>query len=460
MTTRWHKPALDYIPRWLDYQIKLNKQPGCCVAVAYRGRLLFDMAFGLANAGGKTPLSSQHGFRVASHSKSFTASGVLRLRELGKLRLDDPIGRYVNDLHPEVAEVTLAQLLSHSAGLVRDGDNCGQWVDRRPFLNEQEMLKDLSGGPTIPPNTRFKYSNHGYGLIGVAIESIVGESWASWIQRNIVEAAGLKHTFPDMPGNTAGTPMPLASGHTRELSDGKRRIIPGDNPTHALAPATGFVSTAGDLARFFAQLAPNAKRSILSPASRRELIRRQWTDTCSSEPRDYGLGIISGKVADWPFFGHSGGFQGFITRTACLPEQELTLSVLTNAADGMAGLWLDGIINILQAFASNGPPTRKVAGWGGRWCGLWGTIDLVPVGNRVLATSPEQTSPMQDATEIEVVSRDHGRIVAVSGFGSYGEEVCQVRSAKGTVTDVYFAGMRMTSQRKLERELHKRYRER
>ena len=123
----------------------------------------------------------------------------------------------------------------------------------------------------------------------------------------------------------------------------------------------------------------------------------------------------------------------------------------------MAGAWLDGIIILLQAFAKNGPPARKVAGWGGRWSGLWGTTDLVPIGNRVFATSPAQTSPMQDSTEIEVVRPDHGRIVGDSGFGSYGEEVRQVRSANGTVTDVWFAGMKMTSERKLERELKKRY---
>jgi len=460
MTTRWLKPALNYIPRWMDYQVNQMEQPGCSIAVAYRGRLLIEKAFGFANAGKKTKLTSRHHFRVASHSKSFTASGVLRLRELGKLRLDDPVGCYVPELHPEVAEVTLSQLLSHSAGLVRDGGRSGQWVDRRPFLNQQELIEDLGGGPAIASNTRFKYSNHGYGLVGMAIESIVDEPWESWTQRNIVEAAGLKHTFPDMPGSASSRPIPMASGHTRKLSDGKRRIIPGDNLTHALAPATGFVSTAGDLAQFFAQLAPTAKRSILSPASRRELVRRQWTDSYSSEPRDYGLGILIGKAGDWPFFGHSGGFQGFITRTACLPDQELSVSVLTNAADGMATPWLEGIINILQAFAKNGPPSRRVSGWGGRWSSLWGTTDLVPIGNRVFATSPDQTSPMLDATEIEVVRRDEGRILADSGFGNYGEEVRQVRSAKGTVTDVWFAGIKMTSKRKLERELNKRYRQR
>lgn len=473
MATRWHQPALDYISRWIGFQLRHTEQPGCVIAVASRGQILFEQAFGLANVGRKTRMTTRHRFRVASHSKSFTAAGVMRLRESGKLRLDDPVGRYVPELHPEVAGATILQLLSHSAGLIRDGRDSGQWVDRRPFLNREELLADLSGGPTIAGNTRFKYSNHGYGLVGMVIEQVVGESYVNWIQREVVAAAGLTHTTPDMPttpgGRTTPNPRttvrpgrstPMASGHTRKLSDGHRLVVPGDNPTHALAPATGFVSTAGDLARFYAQLAPEAKRSFLAVASRREMVRRHWTDSHSSQPRDYGLGIISGKTGDWSWFGHSGGFQGFITRTAMVPEQELSVSVLSNAADGPAHTWLEGALQILQTFSKQGVPTRKVSGWGGRWASLWGTIDLLPAGNRVLATSPAQGNPMEDASEIEVLGRDRGRIVSDGGFGSYGEDVRQIRSVKGTVTDVWFSGIRMTSVKKLDRELHKRYQRR
>jgi hypothetical protein len=81
----------------------------------------------------------------------------------GRLRLDDPIGTHVAGLHPKIAEATLAQLLSHSAGLVRDGTDAGQWADRRAFLDEAALRADLADGPTIEANTRFKYSNHGFG---------------------------------------------------------------------------------------------------------------------------------------------------------------------------------------------------------------------------------------------------------------------------------------------------------
>src|SRR5205085_7308697 len=126
-------------------------------------------------------LTPRHRFRVASHSKSFTASGLMKLREQGRLRLDDPVGRYLDDLHPTVARTTITQLLSHSAGLVRDGADSGQWLDRRQFLDEAEIRADLAAGTTIEANTRFKYSNHGFALAGLVIAAITGESYEGWI---------------------------------------------------------------------------------------------------------------------------------------------------------------------------------------------------------------------------------------------------------------------------------------
>ena len=158
--------------------------------------------------------------------------------------------------------------------------------------------------------------------------------------------------------------------------------------TNAVAPAAGVVSTAGDLAMFFGQLSPKARKSILSVSSRRELVRRQWRNQHSSLERYYGYGTASGSLNGWDWFGHSGGLQGYITRTCMIPKHDLTVAVLTNAIDGWAGPWVDGVIHMLSAFAQHGAPSRKVRDWAGRWWGLWGAIDLVPMGNKVLAFAP------------------------------------------------------------------------
>jgi CubicO group peptidase (beta-lactamase class C family) len=139
----------------------MSGQPGCVVAIAFKDRIVLEQAFGCADLSTGERLTPRHRFRVASHSKSFTAAGVMKLRERGKLKLDDPIGDYVAKLNLTIARATIGQVLSHSAGITRDGRDCGQFDGRRPYLSESEVLADLAADPVVDPNSRFKYSNHG-----------------------------------------------------------------------------------------------------------------------------------------------------------------------------------------------------------------------------------------------------------------------------------------------------------
>src|SRR6202158_41612 len=217
--------AIGYIRNWIEFQLRGSQQPGCIVAIAYRGKVVAEYAFGHANLASGERLTPRHRFRIASHSKSFTAAGIMKLRErrklrLGgpggpyvrgalpprprsrtashsksftaagimklrerrKLRLDDPVGQYVSGLHPQVAGATTAHALSHSAGLTRDGADAGQFTDRRRYLSQKELMAELQLPPAIEPNSRFKYSNHGFGLLGLVIEEGAGEPYRAWIE--------------------------------------------------------------------------------------------------------------------------------------------------------------------------------------------------------------------------------------------------------------------------------------
>ena len=453
--------ALAYIPQWVAHQMRLAEQPGCSFAVAHRGKLVAEFALGQSGDGRK--LTPRHRFRVASHSKTFTAAAVLRLRELGCWQLDDAVGRYVPGLHSRVAGATLAQLLSHSAGLVRDGADAAQWSDRAPFLDEAALRADLAGGPVITPNTRLKYSNHGYGLLGLAIAAVTGEPCSDWVAREIVAASGLQETTPDMPAAAARKRLPFAQGHSAKWPLGRRQTIPGDNATNALASATGFVSTAADLVKFFSSLAPDAKRSVLSAASRREMLRRQWRDAYGSVERWYGLGTISGPTpgagSDWDGFGHTGGFQGTLSRTVCLPQQGLCISALSNAADGQATLWVDGALQIIRAYLQHGAPTARTAAWAGRWWSLWGPFDLLPMARKVLVAQPSLANPLMDATQIEPIARHPGtgRITLAGSFASHGETARLELDKAGRACAVWLAATRLQSESSAAKELAARY---
>jgi CubicO group peptidase (beta-lactamase class C family) len=450
----WLQSATEYIRSWIEFQVRASQQPGCIVAIAHRGKVVTEYAFGHANLAIGEKLTPRHRFRIASHSKSFTAAGIMKLRERRKLRLDDSVGQYVKGLHPQVAETTIAQILSHSAGLTRDGAASGQYSDRRPFLRAEELIADLKSPPTIEPNTRFKYSNHGFGLLGLVIEAITGEPYRVWIEREIVEATDLRETQSDMPIAKA---TPFARGHTPRLPVGRRLVVPGEYLENAIRPAGGFVSTAADVARFFAQLSPDAKRSVLSAGSRREMTRRHWRNPHASLEGYYGLGIMSGTTAGWDWFGHSGGLQGYISRTCVIPRCDVTITILTNATDGWAGFWIDGAMQILRAFATHGAPKRRVRDWTGRWWSPWGAFDLVPMGNIVMAANPHAFNPFLDATEIEVTGRDTGRVSLAGGYASHAETVRRTRNKAGTVTEVWFAGGKGTREKAVVAEMERRY---
>lgn len=452
---KWLRAALDYLPRWIEHQMRMIQQPGCAIAVVHRGKPVLDLALGVANEANGEPLTPAHRFRVASHSKSFTAAGVLRLRDLGRCRLDDPVGRYVGGLHAGVAKTTLGQLLSHGAGLVRDGADAGQWALRRDFLDEATLRADLAGGPVIAPNSRFKYSNHGYGLAGLAIEAITGEAYRDWIAREIVAVSGLAHTEPDAP---LGPTVAVAAAHSSRLPLGHRVVLPAQMSTNALAAATGFVSTARDLARFYFSLMPQARHSVLSEDARREMTRRQWRDPQTATDRGYGLGLATGVYAGLSWFGHGGSFPGMLSRTAALPALQLAVSVLTNAADAPAEAWVDSTMHLLEGFARHGSPSARSSAWTGRWWGLRGPVDLLPARGRVIVASPWSPTPLLDAAEI--VPRGgrrggarHGTIVQAVGLGHYGESARLESDASHRPHALWLGGTKLLPEEAFAQEL-------
>ena len=146
----WLQSAIGYISSWIEFQLRTSQQPGCIVAIAHRGKIVAEFAFG-------SPISPpakahpRHRFRIASHSKSFTAAGIMKLREQRRLRLDDPVGQYVKACIRRSPKPPSAQVLSHSAGLTRDGVDSGQFLDRRPYLSANELMAELQRPPAITP---------------------------------------------------------------------------------------------------------------------------------------------------------------------------------------------------------------------------------------------------------------------------------------------------------------------
>src|ERR1700679_2979391 len=141
----WLDAAIRYAESWLDYQMRATQLPGSVVAVAANGALVRERALGVADLETGEALPPRRRFRGAYHSKTFTAAGIFRLHEAAKLHLDDPVSRHVHGLDAATGRTTIAQLLSHSSGVLCDGVDASFWQQRRPFLDEARRARGVAG---------------------------------------------------------------------------------------------------------------------------------------------------------------------------------------------------------------------------------------------------------------------------------------------------------------------------
>jgi hypothetical protein len=204
-------------------------------------------------------------------------------------------------------------------------------------------------------------------------------------------------------------------------------------------------------------LSPQARTSVLSVASRREMTRRQWRSPHSGIEVYYGLGVSSGTLGGWDWFGHGGSLQGYISQTYVLPKLDLSICVLTNASNGWAGPWGEGAIHILREYSRRGAPSRKLRDWKGRWWGYGGAADLAPMGDIILVADPQMWNPFQYASEIEATGKDKGRIALANGYAGHGEKVRRIRDKTGKVAQIWLGSSKLVSEKQVIAEMTAKY---
>ncbi|MGY2067431.1 serine hydrolase [Blastococcus sp. SYSU DS0619] len=441
--------AAGYLRSWLEAQVRHRRVPGVQVAVRHGGEQLLSAAIGSADVSTGAPLTPGHLFRIASHSKTFTATAVLQLVEAGRMRLDDPIGRYVPELDragSPVARVTVRELLGHQAGVTRDGADADFWQLERPFPDRAGVVEEaLRAGPVHRRNEHFKYSNVGYALVGLAIEAVTGASYADVVRTRIIEPLGLTRTGADHDAARAGE---FVSGHTGLLlgEDAREPIGPVD--TRAMAAATGFYSTAEELSLYGAAHVLGDER-LLTDDSKRLMQRLESVVTAyGTEVGRYGVGLVLTTVGERHLVGHSGGFPGQITVTFVDPCDGLVVSVLTNAIDGPAEELATGLVTLIdvalhpRAEVPTAPPgTPPLETFTGRFANLWGVLDVAELGGRLVLVRPTLAAPLPGVEELEVVDANTLRVAAQPSFGPAGELVPLERDANGRVVSLRLGGV-------------------
>jgi serine-type D-Ala-D-Ala carboxypeptidase/endopeptidase len=192
-------PAIDTIMG--DYQ-QTAPQPGMVYGIVKDGRLVHVRGFGVRDPATGAPVTADSLFRIASMSKAFTAMAILKLRDEGKLRLDDLAERHVPEMRgwryptADSPRITVRDLLTHTAGFVEDNP----WGDRQQVLSEAEFTAMLKAG--VPwsraPGLAMEYSNFGYATLGRIVRNASGQSYQDYIGKTILQPLGMRSTTYDI----------------------------------------------------------------------------------------------------------------------------------------------------------------------------------------------------------------------------------------------------------------------
>jgi CubicO group peptidase (beta-lactamase class C family) len=288
------------------------------VLVSRDGKPLINEGYGFAQVEWNIPNVPEGKFRLGSLTKQFTAASILLLEEQGKLKVEDPVSKYVPDAPPAWEKITIFNLLTHTSGIpnftsfpdYRDTE----WKDTTP----QELVARFRDKPLdFPPGTKFSYSNSGYILLGYILEKVSGQTYADFLQKNIFTPLGMYDTGVD--SNTAILPkrvqgyVPSAQGmqHAGYVS----MTIPFS--------AGALYSTTGDLLKWEQGLFGG---KLLSAAS--------LTKMTTPFKDKYGFGLFIGEESGHKQISHGGGIEGFNTSLSYYPDDKLIVIVLGNLNGG------------------------------------------------------------------------------------------------------------------------------
>ena len=412
---------------WMEGQIAYRGLPGVVVGVVSDQTLVWSKGFGYANIAAKQPMTPATKFRMASHSKLFTSTAIMQLRELGKIRLDDPVSKYLPwfQLKPagdDDGPITIEQLLDHSSGLPREaGDH---WTTLK-FPTADEVQKLMSERhAAFAPQTRWKYSNLAYTIAGMVVEQVSGMSWADYLQKNIFDPLAMSASSVDK--NVEG----LAVGYTRRMPDGTREVYPFTD-ARGMAAATGLTSNVEDMAKFVSAQFRTGKmggRQILSTGSLREMhrVRSVENDWNSGTAIGFAVSRVAGKT----YVGHGGGYPGYTTQTTIQLDDKVGVIVLTNTNDSNPNdiaRQLMSTVGVAVAKAAAEKP--KTVAWDPSWArfaglyrGKGGDSQVVLLNKRLVLISPNAGN-VDNPITLEPLGGGQFRYVAPGGGGPVGEVV-------------------------------------
>ena len=284
------------------------------VLVASGNDVLLSKGYGSANLEWEIPNSASTKFRLGSITKQFTAASILLLEERGKLTVNDPVKKHLPDAPAEWDKITIFHLLTHTSGIPSFTDFPDYQSTEAFATTPEKLVARFRDKPLeFAPGERMNYSNSGYVLLGYLIERISGESYESFVQKNIFTPLAMKDSGYD--SNSAVIARRAAGYEPSPNGPTNAGFIHMSIP-HA---AGALYSTTEDLLRWEQGLFGG---KLLS----QESLQKMTTPFKA----DYAFGLVVRTEKGRKVIEHGGGIEGFNTSLAYYPEDKLTVVVLGN----------------------------------------------------------------------------------------------------------------------------------
>jgi serine beta-lactamase-like protein LACTB, mitochondrial len=321
--------------------------PSLSVAVGRDGKIVLEMALGLADLEGSVPATTRSVYRIGSVSKTLTATAVLRLAEDGRLDLDAPVQKCCPTF-PDKGAITTPRLLLAHLGGIRDYDYSHfeqEFLSRKRYASIDDALGIFKDDPYAnPPGSRYRYSSFGYVLLGCVVEGASGTGYAAYVREHVLDPAGMARTRLDDPAELV--PFRVRGYHRDE--DGTWRNAPYVDLSDRY-PAGGFLSTPEDLVRFGMSLLGG---KLLGE----ETLAAAWQpqQTSGGETVPYGLGWRLSSAPREVF--HGGTSVGGSAYLYLQPDTGVVVALATNV-----DLWTEPrheLARQLAALALAPPPGR------------------------------------------------------------------------------------------------------
>ncbi len=304
-----------------------NGVPSASVAVVQGGKLVYTHAYGRAHIDPDKPASPDMRYSIGSISKQFTAAAILILQEQGKLKLDDPVGKYVPGL-TRGDEVTIRQILSHTSGYQ---DYWPEDYLMKPMEQPTTAQAILEGWAKKPldfePGTQWQYSNTNYVIAGLIVEKVSGQKLMDFLGEHIFHPLNMRSVWNSDEAKLTQTD---ATPYIR-YALGPLRQAPKEGRGWMFA-AGELAMTAHDLALWDESL---IARRLLKPESYQEMFTE--VKLKDGKGTHYGLGVDTGDLDGHKDISHGGEVTGFVADNEVLIDDGVAVAVLTNHMAGGAG---------------------------------------------------------------------------------------------------------------------------